>query len=538
MCITAFALLISAGSGCKSSTTATNAHTAVTKATTDALPAATAIDAQTELRGLFVATAFNLDWPSRPGLETHLSKDEIDAIIARAVDLNCNAIFLQVRAFGDRIYADKANKHPEVLWSLAFNPAQSNPDNTYDPLREWITRAHGSGLELHVWLNPYRIDKPIVLPGTPGDIPLPCIDGQDKFLYLDPTSTQVQAYLAQLVDDFMKEYGGNSKLLRQRQSTMKTSIPKNLATAPPATASTMTTDDDGTDGVVIDHYFPPEGGKDPKTISDRRDWALRQAQDKWKKHVPPIVVPVADGGSVLGLMQSLYAVVNGKYHKPFGISPLHGQSGVIKSWLASQPFKPFADYLAPEIYTMQPATFAARLDDWLTIGSVNDNAQNLVIVPALNTAAVQSPDTAGNLWPPQNIADEIAGSGDDVVGYIHYSYHALRAPIQGGPQGQQNVGEKLKQSLYNAPKLPGQWHKPPRVTPTLTSDPTGIKLAITGMQAQRWVFRVNGTGPWNKLPATNGALIPAAQLNNNSDVEVIAVGSDHHRSLAAKIHWP
>ena len=56
-----------------------------------------------EMRAVFVATAYNIDWPSRPSLHRSVLEDEIRATVARAKALNCNTILLQVRAFGDRI---------------------------------------------------------------------------------------------------------------------------------------------------------------------------------------------------------------------------------------------------------------------------------------------------------------------------------------------------------------------------------------------------------------------------------------------------
>src|ERR1051326_8843406 len=71
-----------------------------------------------EVRGLFVATAYNIDWPSQPGLDTpeqqQAQKDEIDTIVQRAVDLGFNTIFLQVRAFGDRIYSEHRSEERRV----------------------------------------------------------------------------------------------------------------------------------------------------------------------------------------------------------------------------------------------------------------------------------------------------------------------------------------------------------------------------------------------------------------------------------------
>ena len=65
-----------------------------------------------ELRAMFVTTAYNVDWPTQAGQPGNVQQNEIDAVIARAVELNCNTIFLQVRGFGDRIYAKTSINPP------------------------------------------------------------------------------------------------------------------------------------------------------------------------------------------------------------------------------------------------------------------------------------------------------------------------------------------------------------------------------------------------------------------------------------------
>src|SRR5438477_9831935 len=50
-----------------------------------------------ELRGAWVASIGNIDWPSTNGLTTAQQKSELLAILDRAVQLRLNTIILQVR---------------------------------------------------------------------------------------------------------------------------------------------------------------------------------------------------------------------------------------------------------------------------------------------------------------------------------------------------------------------------------------------------------------------------------------------------------
>src|SRR4030095_10240917 len=57
-----------------------------------------------ELRGLWVATVGNMDWPSRPDPSTDRQQRELVAILDRAAALKMNAIVFQVRPEADAFY--------------------------------------------------------------------------------------------------------------------------------------------------------------------------------------------------------------------------------------------------------------------------------------------------------------------------------------------------------------------------------------------------------------------------------------------------
>lgn len=48
-----------------------------------------------EMRGVWVATVDNIDWPSKPGLPVKKQKAELIAIMNKAKELNLNAIFFR-----------------------------------------------------------------------------------------------------------------------------------------------------------------------------------------------------------------------------------------------------------------------------------------------------------------------------------------------------------------------------------------------------------------------------------------------------------
>jgi uncharacterized lipoprotein YddW (UPF0748 family) len=103
-----------------------------------------------EFRAAWVASVFNIDWPSSPGLSATRQKAELITILNKAQSLNMNAIILQVRPACDALY--KSSYEPWSDWltgSMGKSPG-------YDPLQFAVQEAHARGLEMHAWFNPFR----------------------------------------------------------------------------------------------------------------------------------------------------------------------------------------------------------------------------------------------------------------------------------------------------------------------------------------------------------------------------------------------
>src|SRR5690606_28964809 len=54
-----------------------------------------------QLRGVWIATVRNIDWPSEPGLSADEQRDELVAQLDRAAELGLNAVFFHVRPTAD-----------------------------------------------------------------------------------------------------------------------------------------------------------------------------------------------------------------------------------------------------------------------------------------------------------------------------------------------------------------------------------------------------------------------------------------------------
>ncbi|MEU8706276.1 family 10 glycosylhydrolase [Streptomyces sp. NPDC048565] len=104
-----------------------------------------------ELRGVWIATVGNLDWPSAPGLSAAAQEAELTAHLDRAVALRLNAVVLQVRPSADALWPSSYEPWAECLTGV------QGKDPGWDPLGTAVREAHARGLELHAWFNPYRV---------------------------------------------------------------------------------------------------------------------------------------------------------------------------------------------------------------------------------------------------------------------------------------------------------------------------------------------------------------------------------------------
>ena len=104
-----------------------------------------------ELRGAWIATVVNIDWPSKTGLSAAEQQAELTAIFDKVAATNMNAVFVQVRPCGDAFFPSKY-----APWS-AFLTGTQGVDPGYDPLAFMVAEAHKRHLQLHAWCNPYRV---------------------------------------------------------------------------------------------------------------------------------------------------------------------------------------------------------------------------------------------------------------------------------------------------------------------------------------------------------------------------------------------
>ncbi len=162
--------------------------------------------AMREFRAAWIASVANINWPSKPGLSTADQQKEAIALLDLLHQLNFNAAILQIRPQADALY--KSEIEP---WSYFLTGKQGEaPSPYYDPLTFWIEAAHDRGIELHVWLNPYRAHSLVggeesaksIVKARP-ELVVQLKDGQ---YWMDPSLKAVQDQSAAVVKDLVKRY--------------------------------------------------------------------------------------------------------------------------------------------------------------------------------------------------------------------------------------------------------------------------------------------------------------------------------------------
>jgi uncharacterized lipoprotein YddW (UPF0748 family) len=158
-----------------------------------------------EMRAVWIATVDNMDWPSRAGLSTDEQQRELIAIFDRMVELRMNAAILQVRPAADAFYASKIEPWSEYLTGTMGQA----PDPYYDPLTFAVTEAHKRGLELHVWINPYRARYSRTRPASRTHISRAQpsrVRNYGPYVWMDPGDPEVRAQTRRVVLDLVRRY--------------------------------------------------------------------------------------------------------------------------------------------------------------------------------------------------------------------------------------------------------------------------------------------------------------------------------------------
>ena len=437
-----------------------------------------------ELRGVWVATVANIDWPSRPGLPTDSARAELTAIFDRAEALHLNLVVFQVRPHGDALY--RSGLEP---WSEYLTGAQGRaPDVDWDPLEFAVAEAHRRGMELHAWFNPYRASHPIAK-SSPAATHISrthpeVVRRYGRYLWMDPGEPLVQEHTLRVILDVVRRYD--------------------------------------VDGIHIDDYFYPYPEKDSAGATldfpDEPSWAHyragggRLARDDWRRE------------NVNALVRRLdHEIHRAKPWVKFGVSPFgiwrpgnppqivtsFDQYAMLyadaRKWLREG----WGDYHSPQLYWPIARTgqsYPVLLDWW-----VRENVRGRHLWPGNFTSRTFEGDPVP--WTANEVIGQVyvTRGRPGATGNIHFSMKAFALD-------KDSLSERLVREAYRdhalPPATPWLAHgRPGRPLLAITHDaaaPAVSLRAAGGTAPMWWAVRARAGGRWtvDVLPAARAAWTP------------------------------
>ncbi len=329
-----------------------------------------------EFRGAWIATIYNLDWPSTKGLSATAQQAELRSLLDKLAALKINAVMFQVRPECDALYTSSIEP-----WSAWLTGTMGRSPG-YDPLAVCIREAHARGIEVHAWFNPFRA--------------------------LGNTSHAACAsHVTRANPALTKRYGSTV--------VCNPALPETRSRALSVILDVVRRYD--VDGVHLDDYFYPypTGGlafADGKTPAQRRayiDDFVSGFYASVKKQKPWVRVGISPFGIWRpGVPAGIEA----------GLDSYDQLACDARKWLKNG----WVDYLAPQLYwriSPQKQSFPTLLTWWRQQGS-------RPVWPGIATARINSSEDPGR--PASEITNQINLTrqiGGNWNGHLHWSAKAL-----------------------------------------------------------------------------------------------------------------
>jgi uncharacterized lipoprotein YddW (UPF0748 family) len=455
-----------------------------------------------EFRAVWIATVDNIDFPTRKNLSVEEQKSELIRNLDLARQLKLNAVIFQVRPMCDALYNSKIEP-----WSEYLTGEMGKPQN-FDPLQFVIEEAHKRGILVHAWFNPYRAYHPSAKTVSDNHISKrrpDLVRKYGKYLWLDPTEPEVQAYSASVISDVVRRYD--------------------------------------IDGVHFDDYFYPYPEKDTAgnkiEFPDDKRWQeylrtggemsgksgikrIPSKREDWRRmHVDNFIARV--GREIKRIKPEIMYGIS-----PFGIWQPAPEKKIIglnaynelyadsRKWLQDGT----VDYFAPQLYwetARQGQSFPILLDWWK-----NQNIKNRHIWVGIAPYRIGSNAN----FTAQEISNQILLTRNSPAtrGAIHFSFKSLRNDLGG-------IQKTLRENAYaNEAVIPSSnWIKAakpsaPKVKITRDKDFVRANWTERGKRKAFWhvVYAKDKTGwSYSILPATEKTIA----LSADRQIEKIMVTS-------------
>lgn len=349
----------------------------------------------TKMRGIWVSSVYNLDYPAKGAYSEEELKKQADNILDNIAQTGLNTVFLQVRPSGDALY--KSDIFP---WSHWLTGKQGKaPENDFDPLKYWVEQAHKRGLELHAWINPYRASRGLTWDELSPDNP------------------------AKLHPEWVKEYTDGNYYYNPALEDVRNLI---------VDGAVEIVENYDVDGIHLDDYFYP--GKDfndaqefekyGSEFSDIGDWRrdnVNKLIAQLDKELHAVKEDIKFGISPAGIWAN-------KKTNPLG-SETTGHESYSSSYADSLAWikQGIIDYIIPQIYWEighNAADFAVLTDWW--IKNTKDTDVKLYIGLAAYKCHDKNPPTWQDTKPLFDSLQYMSRK-DGIDGEVYFRYQSLNA---------------------------------------------------------------------------------------------------------------
>lgn len=285
-----------------------------------------------DLRGVWISTVYNLDWPSSGSYgNVEKQKQEYIQLLNELQDMGMNAVFVQVRPASDALYPSSL-----VPWSKYLTGTQGK-DPGYDPLAFMIEETHKRGMQFHAWFNPFRATtdadtNSLAANHVAKQHPEWMVNSSNK-LYINPGIPEARQHIIATIMEVVNRYD--------------------------------------IDGVHLDDYFYPSNGVFPddttfqayggSNFANKAEWRrynINQFVQQLDQSIKSVKPQVQFGISPFGVWRNIANDQSGSDTRA-GVTAYDHMHADVRTWIK----RGWIDYVAPQIYWSM--TFSAAQYDKL-----------------------------------------------------------------------------------------------------------------------------------------------------------------------------
>ena len=427
------------------------------------------VKAARQLRGMWLTTVTNIDFPSRRGLTQAQVKAEYQRWLDLAVAQRHNAIFVHVRPSGDAFWPSAY-----APWSEWLTGKRDGKSPGWDPLDYMVREAHARNLEFHAWFNPYRGTQPA--PAGPGadfaklapnhpllkhrDWAISYPAGRNGRLYFDPGIPEARKFVEDAMLEAVRRYD--------------------------------------IDGVHFDDFFYPypQAGQDfPDDASFARHGAGKSRAQWRRDNVDTLVREMHEriqelkpwvkfGISPFGIWRNKSSDPAGSDSK--GLEAYDAIYADTRKWVQQG----WLDYIVPQLYWhlgFEKADYT-RLLPWWTALTKGTDVQLYIGMADYRIGEDGAWSDPGQL-DRQMTLNERSGA---VQGQVHFSAKQIRADRLGAVTRYKNKHYASPALVPRMARLPAAPPEAPRLVAAARSGPA-MKFEASASGATSWaLYRVSG----------------------------------------------